>query len=284
MHAPLKPATAPYFPPPPRFTSTSKPRSKFAKASTDGPPKPPQTLRRSRQILLPIILILSFITTILSMIYAYCIAAPHTRLSTEDFAREPTTELDDSMFSKLLRRGSTNPSSDGDSPIPVVMIAYTLATPVATLFYILFELSMTVIRPLVSITRRTHFVFFTCVLVLVAGWTTNNALWIHCEMPAPSLTQSMQMCPPSVRGHFMYGIHELTIAKVVLAWLIVLGLLLHALCILKNLRDIRMYGGEGLGIHHGAVRMVLQMEEGARVQKGLRRDFKRHGVRVAEGY
>ena len=279
--------TAPYFPPPPRYASTTK-KSKakdVSRTSTDASPKRPFILRRSRQFLLPSLLILSFVNTILSMIYAYCIAAPHTRLSKEDFANGQDTEVDDSFFKRavgLVPRGSAYGSDDGTPNF--AMVAYTLSAPLATLVYIIVELSMHVVRPHISITRRAHKVFLFFVAVLAAGWTTNNALWTHCEMPAPSLTANMRMCPASVRGHFMFGIHELSIAKVIVGWFIVIGLLVHMFCIVKNMRDIRRYGGDGLGIQHGSVRMVLEMEEGSRVQRTLRRSYKRHGVRIAEGY
>lgn len=287
MHLSTTTPTAPYFPPPPRYASTTKSKTKHAsKTSKEEPPKRPLVLRRSRQFLLPSLLILTFITTILSMIYAYCIAAPHTRLSSEDFANDPNVELDDSFFKRaavLIRRGGSAYGSESGAP-NVGMVAYTLSAPLATLVYILTELALHVVRPHISITRRAHLVFLACTTVLAAGWTTTNALWTHCEMPAPSLTANMRMCPASVRGHFMFGIHELSIAKVIVGWFIVTGLLVHAFCIVKNMRDIRRYGGDGLGIQHGSVRMVLEMEEGARVQKGLRRGFKKHGVRIADGY
>lgn len=281
----------PYFPPPPKFAATAKSKARHSsQAPVEKSEKPPQTLRRSRQFLLPTLLIITFITTILSMIYAYCIAAPHTRLSAEDLSRDPATELDDSLFKRataLLQRGSSAYgsaySTDSGDPAPA-MIAYTLSAPIATLLYILTELAMHITRPHVSATRRTHLAFLACTLVLAAGWTTTNALWTHCEMPAPSLTANMRMCPSSVRGHFMFGIHELSIAKVILGWTIVVGLLVHATCLVKNMRDIKRYGGAGLGIQHGSVRMVLEMEEGARVQRTLRRGFRKHGVRIADGY
>lgn len=285
MQSSSTPPTAPYFPPPPRYTSTTKSKSKDSRQSSkETSPKRPFILRRSRRFLLPSLLVLTSTNTILSMIYAYCIAAPHTRLSSEDFAQDPNTELDDSYFKRaagLIRRASTY-GTDG-SP-DVAMVAYTLSAPVATLVYIMIELSLHIVRPHISITRRTHQVFLLCVAVLAAGWTTTNALWTHCEMPAPSLTANMRMCPISVRGHFMFGIHELSIAKVIVGWFIVIGLLVHMFCLVKNIRDIRRYGGDGLGIQHGSVRMVLEMEEGARVQRGLRRSYKKHGVRIADGY
>lgn len=283
----------PYFPPPPKYAATSKSKSKKPRfgVSDEKAQNPPQTLRRSRQFLLPSLLILTFTTTILSMIYAYCIAAPHTRLSKEDFDHDPTTELNDSIFKRantlplllLHRRNSNYGNSDGAGPSGG-MVAYTLATPLTTMVYILTELSMHVTRPHISVTRRTHYIFLGCTLLLAAGWITNLALWTQCEMPAPSLTANMRMCPASVRGHFMFGIHELSIAKVVVGWFIVAGSLVHACCIVKNMRDIRRYGGDGLGIRHGSVRMVLEMEEGARVQRSLRRGFRKHGVTIVEGY
>lgn len=286
MQSSTSPPTAPYFPPPPRYASTTKSKSKkdSLRTSKESSPTRPFILRRSRQFLLPTLLILTFTNTILSMIYAYCIAAPHTRLTSEDFAKDPNTELDDSFFKRaagLVRRASSH-ATDG-SP-DVAMVAYTLSAPLATLVYIMIELTLHIVRPHVSITRRTHQAFLLCVAVLAAGWTTTNALWTHCEMPAPSLTANMRMCPVSVRGHFMFGIHELSIAKVIVGWFIVIGLLVHMFCLVKNMRDIRRYGGDGLGIQHGSVRMVLEMEEGARVQKGLRRSYKKQGVRIAEGY
>jgi hypothetical protein len=281
MHPSTTPTT-PYFPPPPKHATKAKRASKSPEETRQSPP---QTLRRSRQFLLPTLLVLTFITTVLSMIYAYCIAAPHTSLTKEDLLRDAETEIDDSIFRRavtLLRRGSSYGSGDG-SP-DAAMIAYTLSAPVATLIYILSELAMHVTRPHVSVTRRFHLIFLCCTLLIAAGWITTVGFWAQCEMPAPSLTENIYMCPASVRGHFMFGIHELSIAKVIVSFFIIVGLLLHAYCIVKNMRDIRRFGGDGLGIKHGSVRMVLEMEEGARVQRDLRRGFKKHGVRIAEGY
>jgi hypothetical protein len=280
----------PYFPPPPKHASSTKAKPKRCSAESDEYiRKPPQTLRRSRQFLLPNILILTFITTILSLVYAYCISAPHTRITQQEFDNNPDIERDDSLFRRATmfkhhrRDTSWDGGSYGSSP-NAAMLAYTLAAPVATLLYIFVELTLHITRPVISVMRRTHLIFLCCTSLLAAGWAANLALWTQCEMPAASLTMKMHMCPASVRGHFMFGIHELSIAKVVLGWIIVVGLFAHAYCIVKNMRDIRKYGGAGLGIKHGSVRMVLEMEEGARVQRTLRRGYKKNGVRIAEGY
>jgi hypothetical protein len=271
-------SAVPYFPPPPK--SSLKPATRWRK-TPDPDSKPPRYLRRSRLILLPLLLILAFITTVISLIYAYCIAASHTRLSAEELAND--IERNDSYFGRMLRlaRRDAGSSSDEDRPVPIAMIFYSLTAPLVTLVYIIAELWHHITRPHISVTRRAHHCYLLLTLAQAAGWVANNAFWAHCEIPAPSLTANMQLCPASVRGHFMFGIHVLSIAKIATGFLIVLGLGVHACCIVKNMRDIRRYGGEGLGIKHGSARMVLEMEEGARVQKHLKRGFKKQGVRIA---
>ncbi|RMZ74854.1 hypothetical protein DV737_g5664, partial [Chaetothyriales sp. CBS 132003] len=76
-------------------------------------------------------------------------------------------------------------------------------------------------------------------LVTLLAFTLSTSFWTACEMPPPTSTALDRLCPAQVRGHFMYGIHELSIAKVAMGWAVVVGLVLHIWCQVKARRAAR---------------------------------------------
>ena len=59
----------------------------------------------------------------------------------------------------------------------------------------------------------------------------------------------------------MYGIHELSIAKVAIAWVVVAGILWHTLCLLRSMRANRRAWKMEEG-HGEAQEVVIKLEEG----------------------
>ncbi|KPI43834.1 uncharacterized protein AB675_6250 [Cyphellophora attinorum] len=269
------PPTAPYFPPPPTTTSSKRNPQRPTRVDTSLP----SPLRRSRKFLLPPLLLLSFACVVLSTIYAYCIASPHTHLTAADYAHNPQAELNESLFRR-----------DGGSPITSLTPAlalYALTTPLATIVLILAETALQILRPKLNYSRPFLTLCTAAALAIAFGWIATSILWVHCEIsPLQHAPGSQNVCPASVRGHFMWGIHELSWARAALGFLVGVGFMLHAFCAVKSLksavRQLKGHGGvgNGLGLQHGEAQMVdieREMEEGLRVQRSLRLGMKRVG-------
>lgn len=296
MMDPSRPSSTPCFPPPP--TTISGPEKRNFKQHKKHPEPsinpPPHSLHRSRKFLLPTLLLLTFTTTILATIYTYCILFPHTRLTQAN----PDATLNDSIFQRRATTTSTSPDTSNTSipssqpPEPLFpLIAYTILTPVLTLLFLLLELTLHILRPTLTSRPSTHYLLILTTTLLLCGWTATTSLTIHCELPHPSslTTTNMSICPAAVRGHFMFGIHELSIARVVIGWVVVGGLVVHLWCLGRAVRWVRVYGGsgmggggggrKGLGLRHGDVGLVRDLEDGERVQRELRRGWKGKGGR-----
>lgn len=270
------PMITPYFPPPPTYL-----QNKQTQRSPSIDTSLPSSIRRSRKFLLPAILLLSFVTTILSTIYAYCIASPHTRLTAADYANDPHAELNDSMFRRDATSGTTI-----RSPTPT-LISYTLTTPLATLLIIVAEIAQHILRPKSNYSRLALLLSLVSALCVSFGWIATSIIWVHCEIsPLQHTPGAQNMCPASVRGHFMWGIHELSWAKAALGFLIGICFLFHALFVFKSFRNTRQLkscrrGSAGLGLKHGEGQLLeREMEEGLRVQRDLRKGLKKHGQKV----
>ena len=76
----------------------------------------------------------------------------------------------------------------------------------------------------------------------------------------------------------MGGIHEVSIAKVTISWLIVVGLVCHAFFVWKNMRTERRRWALGMG--HGNAEeadITVKMEEGRLDRERIRKIMVRFG-------
>lgn len=186
---------------------------------------------------------LVFTTLILGAIYAYCVAKPHTAIA-DKLALDSSAEVDGSIFSRRQddlasvpatkdpQQGDSDSSSqDRDDTEPqTALLFYTLTTPAVSLIHLTFELIMHHHTPQHLSKRTAYIVLLSTSTLLAAGWLTTLGFWMHCELPPLNSTRQ-DLCPAQVRGHFMYGIHEVSIAKTVVAWLIAFVYLGHVICL-----------------------------------------------------
>ncbi|KIX04722.1 uncharacterized protein Z518_05592 [Rhinocladiella mackenziei CBS 650.93] len=209
------------------------------------PPPPSQLqkpalrrLHKFRTIVLPILLAMVFTTLILGAIYAYCVAKPHTDIA-DQLAIDSNAEVDSSLFGRrrslLTSRettSTTNSSSLNGSSLSqeeeredreseVALMFYTLTTPIVSLVHLSFELIMHHHTPQHLSLRSIYATFLVSSSLLAAGWLTTLSFWMHCEIP-PLNKSGQSVCPVQVRGHFMYGIHEVSVAKAVVGWIVFL--------------------------------------------------------------
>ncbi|KAL2416120.1 hypothetical protein ABEF91_004053 [Exophiala dermatitidis] len=214
------------------------------------------TLRRLhhfRTIILPILLVLVFTTLILGSIYAYCVAKPHTDIA-DLLAQNSTAETDSSLFQRSPALRDTSTSSDSSSDPLLALLFYTLTTPTISIIHLFFEIvihhnSNTPTRGLPLLSRRTiYFSILSLSSLLVAGWITNLSFWIHCELATSTskhksldgssnsnlVPSSQAICPPQIRGHFMYGIHEVSIAKAVVGGVVLCLYLGYIACLVSG--------------------------------------------------
>ncbi|RVX73159.1 hypothetical protein B0A52_02286 [Exophiala mesophila] len=200
-------------------------------------------LHKFRNIIVPILIMFVFTTLILGAIYAYCIAKPHTSIA-DQLARDPSAEANDSIFGKRQtstdlflepamrdaaatdESSTTDTSKDRESQPQTALMFYTLSAPTASLVHLAFELVMHHHNPIHLDKRAAYIVLIPSAILLAAGWITTLSFWMHCELPPLNAT-GQEVCPVQVRGHFMYGIHEVSIAKAVVGWLVVLAYLWH---------------------------------------------------------
>ncbi|KAJ9609915.1 hypothetical protein H2200_006244 [Cladophialophora chaetospira] len=198
------------------------------------PPRPrnPALLRlhKFRVIILPLLLILAFTTLILGGIYAYCVAKPHTDIA-DQLALDSNAEADSSIFGKretasIAADTKSSSSSKGESE--VALLFYTLTLPGLSLIHNVFELIMHHNTPQCLSLRSIYITLLTTSYLLLCGWITTISFWMHCELPIFNTNKAGQgVCPIQVRGHFMYGIHEASIARIVVGWIVVLMYIAH---------------------------------------------------------
>ena len=302
---PLRSESVPSFPPPPmsatlmREQAKRRPRSRVKALKTTSSKVSP--LQQSRRFLLPFILVLSFTVLILGVLYAYCVATPHTMLSDTQLASDDDVEVDDSIFSRrsvvanIARRlitssdGSTERNqqsgSDNKENLSVALIFYTLSSPLFTILLVSMELVLSLPfssgstntpisspieepRPRSRFSgrlqsRRAHLILLILAFLNIASMTVTGSFWTHCELPIPAITQTLAMCPAEVRGHWMGGIHEVSIAKVTLSWLVVIGLVCHTFFVWRDMKTQRRrwaIGQDDSEIEQGDI--TVKMEEG----------------------
>lgn len=193
------------------------------------PPRPRnpalRRLHKFRTVILPILLVLAFTTLILGAIYAYCVAKPHTDIA-DQLAVDSTAEADSSIFGKRETTSTTASSSSSSSKAKAdepetALLFYTLTVPGLSMAHVFFELIMHHHTPSHLTLRRTYILFLTTSSLLLAGWLASLPLWMYCELPSLNGgTKNQTACPAQVRGHFMYGIHEVSIARAAVGWLV----------------------------------------------------------------
>ena len=345
--------STPSFPPPPMSATLRKEQAKRKPKSKSRLKTPSITtrftpLQRSRLFLLPTILILSFTVLILGVIYAYCVASPHTMLTDAQLASPSEVEIDASIFSRrefvpnslpdlgpvptgLARRTAfPDPSvsdnvattaalkdsvnsifnepkeatqqsqSSNKSSLSTQLVFYTLSSPLVTILLVSAELilawsstSSSSSSPIASpieeprprsrfsgtlTSRRAHLVLLALTLLNIASMTVTGSFWTHCELPSPAITKTLAICPLAVRGHWMGGIHEVSIAKITISWLVVIGLVCHAFFVWKNMRTERRRWA--LGLDHGKAEeadITVKMEEGKLERERIRKIMVRFG-------
>lgn len=179
-------------------------------------------LHKFRVILLPILLMLVFTTLILGTIYAYCVAKPHTDIA-DQLAVDSNAEADSSLFGKRDTTGEqASASSSEATSSEVALLFYTLTVPGLSILHVFFELIMHHNTPQYLTLRGMYITLLTTLSLLICGWITTISFWMHCELPIFNQNKAGQaVCPVQTRGHFMFGIHEVSIARIAVAWAIV---------------------------------------------------------------
>ncbi|KEF51180.1 uncharacterized protein A1O9_12794, partial [Exophiala aquamarina CBS 119918] len=235
-------------------------------------PRHPALLRlhKFRTILIPVTVILVFTTLILGGIYAYCVAKPHTAIA-DQLAQDSSAEVDGSIFSRRQENSDIVPATkdpnDRDYTEPqTALFFYTLTTPAVSLVHLTFELIMHHHTPKHLSKRSAYILLLAATSLLAAGWLTTLGFWMHCELP-PLNSSRQDLCPIQVRGHFMYGIHEVSIAKTVVAWLIAFAYLGHAILVaigcgaMKRVWRITAGGGSGKLERGQATEIVVSVDD-----------------------
>ena len=187
------------------------------------------------------------------------------------------------------------PSQSGNkSSLSAALVFYTLTSPLITILLVSVELilampfspdssSSSIASPVeeprprsrlsnILHSRRAHQVLLALTFLNIASMGTNAFFWSHCELPIPTITKNLAICPKEVRGHWMGGIHEVSIAKVTISWLVVVGLVCHTFFVWQNMRAERRRWASGES--HGTAKEVdvtIQMEEGQLEEEKERR-------------
>lgn len=216
----------------------------------------------SRVYLLPLILIFSFITLLLGLIYAYCVVKPHTKLASD---ASDTIEYEDSMFGKredhtATSQGGTD-SASNSSKDETAIFFYTLTLPVLTLMHATSELSLYYFRPTALVGKTAHIVVIAVSSLMTMGWMVTNSFWMLCELPGMG---NQTICPAQTIGHFMYGIHELSIAKATIGWIVVLLYVLHAIYVGKAIqRSARTWRLSGVRFNEEDTDTIVKVDDKA---------------------
>ena len=297
----------PYFPPPPTSSAlATKSKSKASSSST----KPAiaakirlSPLQRSRTVVLPFLLILTFAIFVLAIIYGYCVAKPHTQLTPAQLASNSTVELDSSIFSRhkrspifynpipasviadiVAKNNATLSTSSGrtrynsNEKLSASLLFYLLTSPALLVTLLSTELVLQLSSPGILTGHRAHLTLLFTHAISLIGFIISSSFWTACELPGPQTTALKHICPAQVRGHFMYGIHELSIAKAAMAWCIVAGLLWHMLCLVRSIKGNRRVWALQKEEHGEVQEITIKMEEGL-VQEGWeQRERKRDRV------
>ncbi|EXJ59072.1 hypothetical protein A1O7_06503 [Cladophialophora yegresii CBS 114405] len=237
-------------------------------------PRRPALLRlhKFRAIILPLLLMFTFTTLLLGAIYAYCVAKPHTDIG-DILAVDSSAEADSSIFSKRETANTATETTADKKSISssyghseVALLFYALTAPGLSIFHTVFELIMHHHTPQYLSRRSIYITFLTTSSLLTCGWITTLAFWMHCELPIFNQNKAGQgVCPIQVRGHFMYGIHEVSIARIVVGWIIVLTYIGHVVLLSFGYnvqkRIWRIIGGGAatgdVEMTHGEARVVV---------------------------
>ncbi|ETI21963.1 hypothetical protein G647_06033 [Cladophialophora carrionii CBS 160.54] len=229
-------------------------------------------LHKFRAIILPVLLMSTFTTLLLGAIYAYCVAKPHTDIG-DILAVDSNAEADSSIFGKRETAATATETTAGTKSISssygeseVALLFYTLTAPGLSIFHNIFELIMHHHTPRHMARRSIYITFLATSSLLICGWITTLAFWMHCELPTFNQNKAGQaVCPIQVRGHFMYGIHEVSIARIVVGWIIVLAYIGHVVLLgfgyNAQKRIWRIIGGAeadgDVEMTHGEARLVV---------------------------
>ena len=207
-------------------------------------------LHKFRTSLLPVLLMFTFTTLVLGAIYAYCVARPEN-IVTDRLPVDRNAKDDLSIFGKR----AASPKSRSE----VALLFYTLAVPGLSLFDQAFELIMHHHTPRYFGLRSVYITLLTTSSLLICGWITTISFWMHCELTIFNKDKARQaVCPAQARGHFMYGIHEVSIARIVVAWIIVLFYIGHVVLLgLGYTAQKRIWRIIGGGKAHGDVETSL---------------------------
>jgi len=167
---------------------------------------------------------------------------------------------------------------------------YTATLPFLTMLHTSVELLTSLIRPETSqgtrlgdsllfrragadvdargmVTRRRigTLLSFSASALLCLGWLVMQAFWVNCEIGTVGGGSAEQVCPVQIRGHRMGGVSELSVAKVVLGFVVVLGYLAYCAYLV---RWVGVFAGRaGVGSTSG----VVGGEGGSRMSSFRRR-------------
>ncbi|KAK5094713.1 hypothetical protein LTR24_003413 [Lithohypha guttulata] len=316
-----------YFPPPPTSVvkdADSKKNLKFnfAKSkpsketnvtvtSIEEPPEPTlkkrvTSTKRVRQWILLTLLILSFTMIILSTIFAYCAALPHSDniVAAQAAAASPGATTTTSTISLVSVSASTStpmlprdtPQSNSNDPSIEAALAedasnqqrfsttsamaaltfYTATLPFLTMLHTTIELLTSLIRPQTTqhtrlgdalrfragadvdarglVTRRRigTLLSFSASALLCLGWLTMQMFWINCEIATfGGSPGAEQICPVQIRGHRMGGVSELSVGKVVLGFVVLIGYLGYCVYLVRFV-GVFSLGRKGVGLGSGS--------------------------------
>jgi len=228
-------------------------------------PRNPALLRlhKFRTILLPLLLMFTFITVVLGAIYGYCVAKPHTDIA-DQLAVDSNAGADSSIFSRR--------ATSSESQSEVALLFYMLTVPGLAVVHQTFELIMHHNTPRYFALRSVYITLIATSTLLICGWVTTITFWMHCELPIFNRNKAGQaVCPAQVRGHFMYGIHEVSITRIVVGWVVVAMYIGHVVLLgLGYKAQKRIWriigGGKSAGdveMSHGEARVVVvRFDEG----------------------
>lgn len=191
-----------------------------------------------------------------------------TTNSTTFVRRQDDSDLIPASKDPQQSSSDTSTQEPDDSEPQTALLFYTLTTPAISLIHLTFELIMHHHTPQHLSKRMAYLVLLTTSTLLAAGWLTTLGFWMHCELPPLNRTRQ-DLCPIQVRGHFMYGIHEVSIAKTVVAWLIAFVYLGHVVCLAIGWGAMKRVwritggaGGKNGALEHGqATEIVVSVDD-----------------------
>ncbi|OAP60616.1 hypothetical protein AYL99_05618 [Fonsecaea erecta] len=254
--------------------SSRRSQSTTAQMDQALPPRPRNPvlyrLHKFRTVLLPILLVMDFSTLILAALYAYCVAKPFTDIPGR-LAADVLAEANSSIF----RKRETAPSALTDATSiyaaetqpETALLFYALTIPGVSLFHLILELTMHHNTPRLLSLRKAYIALLATSSLLICGWIVSLSFWMHCELPIFNQNIAGQaVCPVQVRGHFMYGIHEVSIARIVVGWVAVMMYLGHLVVVARGWRAQRRIwriigpqkcDDKDMEMNHGEARVVV---------------------------